>query len=166
MSRSAANELGYPEVNVTTTPAPDFWQCSCVTLTSRLKSQKWILQKGAQIQRRLSIGWLEVRTLARLVLHAHTHTRKAPHKFDLEQHLNDSVTPKLASSESDKLSGDPIYTTSTMTSTSPTNFGVLTETKRGPFLANNSNFEPYFSFDNTGGSGSSVSQGMYVLQPL
>ena len=108
-----------------------------------------------------------MRILARLVLHAHTHTRKAPHKFNLEQRLNDSVTPKLAPSESDKLSGDPIYTTG---STWPTNFGILTETKRGPFLANNSNFEPNLeqrvSFDDTVGSRSSVSQGMYVLQPL
>ena len=105
-----------------------------------------------------------MRTLARLALHAHAHTRKAPHKFNLEQRLNDSVTPKLASSESDKLSGDPIYTTGTITSTWPTNFGILTKTKHGSFLANNANFEPNYkqrvSSDNTGGSGSSVSQGM------
>ena len=41
-----------------------------------------------------------MRILVRLVqvLHAHTYTRKAPHKYDLEQRLNDSAT-STASSE-------------------------------------------------------------------
>ena len=120
-----------------------------------------------------------MRILARLVqvLHAHTYTRKALHKFNLEQHLNDSATStasgehrtfyahipplahevclnewhvptesssKFASSESDKLSappGAPKYTTGTITSTWPTNFGmVTTRTERGSFSANDTAF--------------------------
>ena len=105
-----------------------------------------------------------MRTLAHLVkvLHAYTHTRKAPHKFDLEQRLNNSATstasgehrtfiltfhlstrslsermvPTESSSNLSTPPGAPIYTTGR------TNFGIVTTgTKRGSLSANNPHFE-------------------------
>ena len=104
MSRSAANGLGYPQVNVTANRSAltlAVQTCSCVTLTSRpinwtyLRMDFATTATGSSDPEVEAVGQMAGGENSRLSgsrsSHSHTHTRKAPHKFSFKQRRNDAA---------------------------------------------------------------------------